>query len=628
MTDKFTEEDPDIVHLFIELIQKNDELNNNDDEDVKKAKIKKIKNVIDNIKNTYIRKILDIPNNRYQEADLENYSITKVQEIYTNYKEYQQISHGINKCNIIHFTTNSNGSDKYEGSFLILLAALFNKKNYILTKLFTNQNEELNKNIIIVFNYISDKTHVNDDTYWQYINNIEDLIKDYVNTNRNNKYFNKIDTYFEEKTNQTNIYNFLYLFQEYLMRIPDDTCKTINDDDTYNKKIFYNVYHGDGDGDELEINNQHNKLSLKVLSEDDNKVDDVNIKDIPLIFLNINRKININENPIKDFLNNIYKLFNDFIAVFDSLIDDISNFHNVLMYHIAIFLDALYFIINECINNFDTNFNNFDNFKRIIHEKFEETIIYIDNIKGLINYTLYIDNFKELIHPPLNSNSSVNKILHDYYYENLIKNINIYDTLVQNMYSLLLLSKKNNDIKQFINYHYTFIQKFKSTFDIDTIDVIAQPKFDTLNSIFPTLKESNANFKTEYIDKVLKIIDDDISDGLNSFNQFTDDYLKSSSVEITPKKVIFTEKIILENNVLYLNSIILKYYLEDPELYYKYKYICVFECNNSWYWYDSEEISTVDNVTEIGNFYNVLQWQGPGNEQDYVQKNVVGLFYT
>lgn len=625
MAYKFTEEDPDIVNLFKDLSQKKDKLNNNDDEDYKIAKIKEINIVIEHIKNTYIRKILDIPNIRYQEDDLENYSITKVQEIYTNYKEYQQIYHGINKCNIIQFTTDNTGKYNYEGSFLILLVALFNKKNYILTKLFTNNENDLNKNIITVFNYISDKTHVNDKPYWRDINSMEDLIKDYVNKDRNNKYLNKIDTYFEEKTNQTNIYNFLYLFQKYLMRIPDDTCKTINDDDTYNKKIFYNVYHGDGD--ELKINNDNKLLSLKVLSEDGSKVDDVNIKDIPLIFLNINRKININENPIKDFLNNIYKLFNDFIAVFDSLIDDISNFHNVLMYHIAIFLDALYFIINECINNFDTNFNNFDNFKRIIHEKFEETIIYIDNIKGLINYTLYIDNFKELIHPPLNSNSSVNKILHDYYYENLIKNINIYDTLVQNMYSLLLLSKKNNDIKQFINYHYTFIQNFKITFDIDTIDVIAKPKFDTLNSIFPTLKESNANFKTEYIDKVLKIIDDDISDGLNSFNQFTDDYLKLSSVEITPKKVIFTEKIILENNVLYLNSIILKYYLEDPELYYKYKYICVFECNNSWYWYDSELLDN-DNVTEIGNFISIFQWQGPGNEQDYVQKNVVGLFYT
>jgi hypothetical protein len=92
------------------------------------------------------------------------------------------------------------------------------------------------------------------------------------------------------------------------------------------------------------------------------------------------------------------------------------------------------------------------------------------------------------------------------------------------------------------------------------------------------------------------------------------------------KKVNIPEKIELDNNVLYLNSIILKYKKSDD--IDNYIYLCVFECNNSWYWYNSILVNIL-HVFKIGNFNEMLRWRGPENtEENYVQKNVVGLFYT
>jgi hypothetical protein len=318
MADKFEETDNEIINLFIQLKQANEQLADAN----KDAKIDEINEIISKIKDIYIERILSFDNTRYNENDLKKYSITKLQEIYTNYKEYGSN----NKCNIIQFTINDDGTEIYECSFLILLAALFNKKNYILTKLFTNQGEVLNENIMKVFNYISNKTHYDKTSYADDINEMEYLIKKYAENHRNNKYFNNIYTYFKYKNQQTNIYNFLYLFQEKLMRIPDDTCKTSNSN--YNKKIFYNVKLEDTAG-ELQINNKDNKLSLTVLLENEEveneEVDNVIITDIPLIFLiinnNINKKVNI---PEKIELDNNVLYLNSIILKYKS--DDIDNY--------------------------------------------------------------------------------------------------------------------------------------------------------------------------------------------------------------------------------------------------------------------------------------------------------------
>ena len=123
--DKFKEEDPEIINLFKQLEKEKEEIND------KTSDFTNIKTIIDTLKKKYIEKIITFKIG-YEKKDLEKNSITKLQEIYTNYKEENENNN--DKCYKILTHINNKAANKT--SFLILFAALFNKRNYILNKLF------------------------------------------------------------------------------------------------------------------------------------------------------------------------------------------------------------------------------------------------------------------------------------------------------------------------------------------------------------------------------------------------------------------------------------------------------------------------------------------------------------
>ena len=123
------EKDTVIISLFSSLKQKNDTLirvnsMERNDENITQIKkiIKEIKDIIENIKELYIENIKKFTYNKYEDNDLNEYSIKRLQEIYINYKN--------NKCNFIL---------KYDGNNSCyldsLFVSLFNTKNSIIKKI-------------------------------------------------------------------------------------------------------------------------------------------------------------------------------------------------------------------------------------------------------------------------------------------------------------------------------------------------------------------------------------------------------------------------------------------------------------------------------------------------------------
>jgi hypothetical protein len=600
---KFKEEDQDIIALFKELKSENDKLNE------ETSDFTNIKPIIDNLKNKYIDRIIKFKIG-YEKKDLEKNSITKLQEIYTNYKEYND-----KKCKTIH--TYSNEAGNYESSYLSLFVALFNKKNYILTKLFNEQyynkntSEAINSTIKLlnsnssnIFKNISDKSSVD---YSSNINTFRDNTSNYCNllletkdkTQEDIKYLTKLKIYIDNKNNDTNFYNFLYLIQNKLMKFPKNICDTNNYN--YNNKIFYNVSYNN---EELNLKdlNIDNKLKLNVLLEN-NTTEEVIIKKIPLIFIHINKKHKA-DNPIKTFLDTIYEIYEGFIQLFSNNKDNIgiydenlcNNINNNIMY------------IKQLSKIFITNDSDNRNiFKKEINDNYEATkkiaegnvIMYTEGT--LIHYfgTYFkklLETIKLLLHNIDDKIECLNLVKQSV---NNLDNAKLFETIVSNTMS------DNDEYKE-----NTYIDKF-----IIYID---------------QLKNDSEEFK-KYIDNVNKIIDDDISDGLNSFEQFTDTELSGLQVDIKPKKVSFGQTLEIGDNVLYLNSIVIKHKI--TEIYTDYKYICIFECNGKWYSYDCKKNagSQVQKISD--DFDEMYKWTGHKDdvqsiENNYVQKNVVGLFYT
>ena len=325
--------DTAIIGLFSSLKQKNDTLISINSMERTNENITEIKDIIENIKELYIVNILNFDNCRYKKEDLNEYSITKLQEIYINYYKYK------NKCNIIKYYADKSNNYR-DNSILSLLVALFNKKNYILSKLFNENNiddtnihefnvaiEKLNNNIRHMFANISIK---NSEIYTTDFNFLEDILGYFYyliqNSNldanldailyENIKYLFELNIFLYFEFDQTNIYNFLYLIQDKLMKFPKNICKSSNND-VYNNKIFYNISY---DIKILDFNNlnSNKKLQLNVLLEDGKKTQKVVIEKIPLIFLNINKKYNA-KNEINIFLDTIYNIYENFTKLFDNV---------------------------------------------------------------------------------------------------------------------------------------------------------------------------------------------------------------------------------------------------------------------------------------------------------------------
>jgi hypothetical protein len=602
MADKFEEKDTEIINLFKNLNKEEKEEIND-----KTSDFTNIKTIIDKLKNKYIEKIITF-NIGYEKKDLEKNSITKLQEIYTNHKEYNDGNDGNDKCIPIRILKKPI-NQKNKSLFLILFVAIFNKRNYILNKLFNEQYFKQSKtpkinNIIIklnefikMFNIINNKEDTNQQDYKEFIDNIL-IFCNLLLIQENNIYLYKIKKYIDADNYETNFYYFLNLIQDKLIEFPKNICDT--NSNKYNNKLFYNISY-----DEKELNikalNTDTKLKLNVLLED-NKTDEVIIKKIPLIFININKKHKA-DNPIKFFLNTIYQLYKDFIKLFDTIdIDTIDTINNI---NLLLNIDSIIKNIKFLSKIFITN----DKDSRVIIKQSFNTI-YDSNIKQaadnitaskndtLINpFTTYIFDLLEKM-----------KILLDYFdnriicldlvkeYLKSLNNANLFKNIVSNVISDSQDEYKNLD---YINNLKTFINQ---------------------------LKADNEEFK-KYIDDVEKIIDDDISDGLNSFNQFTNDELEKLKLDIKPEKVSFGQTLEIGDNVLYLNSIVIKHTIGINYTYYIYA--CIYECNGKWYHFDTNSAS---NFEELGNFAEMYKWIGPKDStqktEDYVQKNVVGLFYT
>ena len=591
--DKFKEEDPEIINLFKQLEKEKEEIND------KTSDFTNIKTIIDTLKKKYIEKIITFKIG-YEKKDLEKNSITKLQEIYTNHKEYND---GNDKCIPIRiFEKTINQKYKNKSLFLILFVAIFNKRNYILNKLFNEQYFKQSKtptinNIIIelnkfikMFNIINNKEDTNQQDYKIFIDNTLQFCN--LLTEENNIYLYKIQKYIETDYYQTNFYYFLNLIQDKLIEFPKNIC----DSNKYNNKLFYNVSY-----DEKELNikalNTDTKLKLNVLLSS-NKTEEVIIKKIPLIFININKKYKAN-NPIKIFLNTIYQLYEDFINLFYTIdTNDIatinnkfllSNIDNIITY---IKLLSKIFINNNREDN-KVLFNN--NYKSII-TKAAENITANKNDTLINSFTTYWFNFLEKIKSLLDDFD--NRIIClDLVkeYLNSLNNANLFKNIVFNVIS--------DTDKEYNNPNY----------------------IDDVKTFIDQLKVDNEEFKT-YIENVEKIIDDDISDGLNSFNQFTNDELEKLKLDIKPEKVSFGQTLEIGDNVLYLNSIVIKHTIGIN--YTDYIYACIYECNGKWYHFNT---NSEPNFKELGNFAEMYNWIGPTDStktEEYVQKNVVGLFYT
>jgi hypothetical protein len=587
MADEFKETDTDIINLFKQLKSENDILKE------ETSDFTNIKTIIDNLKNKYIDRIIKFKIG-YEKKDLEKNSITKLQEIYTNYKEYKEY----NDANCIK--NSSLFSNAYENKtlFLILFIALFNKKNYILNKLFNEQYFRQSKtpainNYIIKLSKsiinISTKSIIEDYTIFKKNTNIFCTL---LLTQENKIYINKIKKYIETDNYETNFYYFINLIQNKLIEFPKNICDTtIN---KYNNKIFYNVF---SNTEELNLKdlNIDNKLKLNVLLED-NTTEDVIIKKIPLIFIHINKKHKA-DNPIKTFLNTIYEIYEGFIQLFSNNKDNIviydedlcNNINNNIRYIKQL---SKIFITNDSDNRniFKREIN--DNYINIKKNADDNLAMYTE---GTLKHS-FATYFKKLLEtiklllPNIDDKIECLNLVKQSV--NNLDNAKLFETIVSNTMS------DNDEYK--VN---TYIDKF-----IIYID---------------QLKNDSEEFKN-YIANVEKIIDDDISDGLNSFQQFTTDELSGLQVDIKPEKVSFGQTLEIGDNVLYLNSIVIKHTTGLNHTDYIYTYI--YECNGTWYHCNNKHISP--NFKNIGNFDEMYKWTGPANENNYVQNNVVGLFYT
>jgi hypothetical protein len=600
--DKFKEEDPEIINLFKQL----EKLEKEEIKD-KTSDFTNIKTIIDTLKNKYIEKIITFKIG-YEKKDLEKNSITKLQEIYINYKEYKEYNDGNDKCILIRIIEKTiNQKIKNKSLFLILFVAIFNKKNYILNKLFNEQYFKQSKtptinNIIIklnefikMFNIINNKedTLSNQQDYNLFIDNTLQFCN-LLLTQENNIYLYKIQKYIEFDNYETNFYYFLNLIQDKLIEFPKNICDTNSNkyNNKYNNKLFYNISY-----DEKELNikalNTDTKLKLNVLLEDNTS--EVIIKKIPLIFININKKYKAN-NPIKIFLNTIYQLYEDFIKFFDTI--DIATINNkILLSNIDNIITYIKLLSKIFINN------NREGNKVFFNDIYESIITKAaDNITAnkndtLINsFTTYWFNFLEKMKSLLDDiDNRLICLVSVKEYLNSLNNDNLFKNIVSNVIS------------------ETYNEYDKSNY------------IDNLKTFIGQLKKDNEEFK-KYIDDVEKIIDDDISDGLNSFQQFTNDELEKLKLDIKPEKVSFGQTLEIGDNVLYLNSIVIKHQIGIN--YTNYIYACIYECSGKWYYFDT---NSKPNFKALGNFAEMYKWIGPTDStktEEYVQKNVVGLFYT
>ena len=613
MADKIIE-DTEISKLIVKLKQKNEDLK----EETKD--FTDIKTIIDKLKNKYIEKIITF-NIGYEKKDLEKNSITKLQEIYTNYKEENENNN--DKCYKI--LTHINNIDKNKTSFIILFAALFNKRNYILNKLFNEQYFRQSNTPDI--NTISIKLsksilNISNNTEQNFVNVITDtvdfcnlLLRENNTTYETNfyyfKYLNKIKIYLEN-TSETNFYYFIYLIQDKLIEFPKNICDT--NSNKYNNKLFYNISY-----DEKELNikdlNTDNKLKLNVLLENGN-TDEVIIKKIPLIFININKKYKA-ANPIKTFLQTIYKIYEDFIKLFEDKQDVIKA--NIRDDDIKKFINSIIL----CLNHFNLIYKyypNNDYNNRYVDDK---DVYYKENYTNATEYIKKTDIY-------LNNSSPFLKFKYDLakYYTKLLTNMNLLvkNIIKKNTLDILLTNKlilsNNNNLfdTAIILLLITYTNEIYRKIIADDITYN-----DNLFIFIDKLKEGIEEFK-QYIDNVKKIIDDDISDGLNSFNQFTDEELSVLELDIKPEKVSFGQTLEIGDNVLYLNSIVIKH--KKGINYTDYIYTYIYECSGKWYHFN---INSKPNFKALGNFAEMYKWIGPiGSAQtvEYVQKNVVGLFYT
>lgn len=91
----------------------------------------------------------------------------------------------------------------------------------------------------------------------------------------------------------------------------------------------------------------------------------------------------------------------------------------------------------------------------------------------------------------------------------------------------------------------------------------------------------------------------------------------------------FPEKITFKNNTLYLNSIII---FNGKRIGVSSDYEghnrCIFQHKKKWYMYNNTDNPTVEE--KVGdNFEDLFKYKGPGeDEQNYVRKKAIGLFYT
>jgi hypothetical protein len=85
-------------------------------------------------------------------------------------------------------------------------------------------------------------------------------------------------------------------------------------------------------------------------------------------------------------------------------------------------------------------------------------------------------------------------------------------------------------------------------------------------------------------------------------------------------EVNIKEKITFNNYSLYLNSII----THSGGINGHNR--CIFERNKKWYMYNNTDNPTVKHIAN--NFDDLFKYEGPENEQDYVRKKAIGLFYT
>jgi hypothetical protein len=643
---KFKEEDTYIINLFKELQQKNGELKEETND------FTNIKTIIDKLKNKYIEKIITFKIG-YEKKDLEKNSITKLQEIYTNYKEYND-----NNCKNISFRSGVY-NENTESSLLILLVALFNKKNYILTKLFDEQYynkntsedinniiEKLNKYIKMYLINISNKETI-------FVNLKDIVLNDKINlycmlllktqykTSEDMRYLTELQIYIDTIKDETNFYNLLYLIQDKLMKFPKNICDTNNITNKYNNKIFYNVSYNTNELNIKDLNTD-DKLKLNVLLEN-GTIEEVIIKKIPLIFININKKYKA-DNPIKTFLETIYEIYEGFIQLFDDY-NEVNKIieHDYIYIYIHNILSRFIFINKyiEIYKNKLENHSNYNDFKSNIEDALLSNY---NDINQFINkndaeyismHKISSDNINSL-----NSNKSTGL---DYalaiYDKKLLNNLeSLFANFKERLNSLSSLYYIHSNIKIIDNYKFECIEVYSNIIDIN-LHKLNTIQANELLELIKEIRTANKEFKI-YIDYVEKIIDDDISDGLNSFEQFTDTELSGLQVDIKPEKVSFGQTLEIGDNVLYLNSIVIKHKMTPK--YNDYIYICIYECNGKWYMYDCKRPN--NNVKLIGNDFNEMYtWKGfktekpfvkdytteeTAVEEDYVQNNVVGLFYT